>query len=100
MWKLSSAIKTLELQTVNNPENINLLTLLGNILAEAENWAACLDVWEKVKQINPNRPELVSKIANCLLKMNRLSEAEVLLQESIVENSDDCLLYTSDAADD
>ena len=87
--KLSSAIKTLELQTVNNPENINLLTLLGNILAEAENWAACLDVWEKVKQINPNRPELVSKIANCLLKMNRLSEAEVLLQESIVENSDD-----------
>ena len=70
--KLSSAIKTLELQTVNNPENINLLTLLGNILAEAENWAACLDVWEKVKQINPNRPELVSKIANCLLKMNRL----------------------------
>ena len=64
--KLSLLSKHWELQTVNNPENINLLTLLGNILAEAENWAACLDVWEKVKQINPNRPELVSKIANCL----------------------------------
>lgn len=87
--KLSEAIKVLELQRVNYPENLNLLVLLGNSLSDAEDWESALDIWEKIQEIQPEKREITSKIANCLLKLNRLNEAEALLQESIHDNSED-----------
>ena len=87
--KLNQAIKVLELQRVNYPENLNLLMLLGNTLGDAEDWDKALGVWEKIREIQPEKENINSKIANCLLKLNRLNEAEALLQESIHENSED-----------
>ena len=92
--KLSMAMKVLQLQQVNHPENLNLLTLLGNILADAEDWKNALDVWKTVEKIQPKKEGLISKIANCLLKLNRLNEAETLLQESILDNSEDIIGLT------
>ena len=89
MGKLGLAIKVLEMQRVNHPENLNLLTLLGNTLADAEDWETALEVWETIQKIQPEKGELTTKIANCLLKLNKLNEAEALLQESIHDNSED-----------
>ena len=87
--KLNQAIKVLELQRVNYPENLNLLMLLGNTLGDSEDWDKALGVWKKIREIQPEKENINSKIANCLLKLNRLNEAEALLQESIHENSED-----------
>ena len=94
LGKLSMAIKVLQLQKVNHPENLNVLTLLGNILADSEDWDNALDVWETIQTIQPKKEGIISKIANCLLKLNRLNEAEALLQESILDNSEDIIGLT------
>lgn len=89
LGRISTAIETLQLQKMNAPNNLNLLTLLGNLLSEAEDWDACLRIWQHIMTIEPTSDGLAAKIANCLLKLNRLGEAEALLQESIVGNKDD-----------
>ena len=63
--KLSMAMKVLQLQQVNHPENLNLLTLLGNILADAEDWKNALDVWKTVEKIQPKKRR--SYFKNCKL---------------------------------
>lgn len=89
LGRISTAIEVLQLQQINAPNNLNLLTLLGNLLSDAEDWEACLYVLQHIKKLEPSRVGLVPKIANCLLKLNQLGEAEVLLQSSILENKDD-----------
>ena len=69
-------------------ENLSLQTLLGNILSEAEDWRGSLEVWENIKANHPEREEALLKIANCYLKLNRLSEAEKLLQSNMNESDE------------
>lgn len=69
-------------------DNLSLQMLLGNILSEAEDWAGSLEIWENIKSNHPERRDIVLKIANCYLKLNRLSEAENLLQTNMNDSDE------------
>ena len=87
LGRLNLAIGTLR-RDDGFSENLSLQTLLGNILSEAEDWSGSLEVWENIKANHPEREEALLKIANCYLKLNRLSEAEKLLQSNMNESDE------------
>ena len=82
------AIETLDKLLEKHPNNMNALPLVANMSSSIEDWNTCLLTWERIKQIDPDRPDSNFKIANCYLKLNRLEDAEEVLKDSMRGDSD------------
>ena len=82
------AIEALDKLLEKHPNNMNALPLVANMSSSIEDWNTCLSTWERIKQIDPDRPDSNFKIANCYLKLNRLEDAEEVLKDSMRGDSD------------
>ena len=62
--------------------------MYASILGDVEDWERCLLAWKRIQSLQPNSSEYDLKIANCYLRMNRLDEAEQILNMTLSKGGD------------
>ena len=88
LGKLRPALSALEYLSESEEPQINARIMYANLLADVEDWGGCLQAWERIKILQPKVTEYNLKIANCFLKLNKLDEAEKILNETLSEGGD------------
>jgi ABC-type polysaccharide/polyol phosphate transport system ATPase subunit/glycosyltransferase involved in cell wall biosynthesis/lipopolysaccharide biosynthesis regulator YciM len=86
--KLGKALSALEYLSESEEPQINARMMYASILGDVEDWERCLLAWKRIQSLQPNSSEYDLKIANCYLRMNRLDEAEQILNMTLSKGGD------------
>lgn len=72
--------KCAQLLDPSNPQAHNIFSSLGNLYEKCHEFALAIEAYQNAIRLQPQQPSDYAKIAECLKKMNRISDAIIYLE--------------------
>ncbi len=91
--KADLALTYIERAILIDEVNADYYYILGNILNQIDQKEKALNAFKKAYSINPDELDFILALAEALINDNKISDAILLLNESIKDNADNAIIY-------